>query len=87
MDFACIFPYLMWYGIGFVISLVFLAKFGDPFKLDGYNVPKTSVNYGDYESTASAFFAVSIIWPLFYCIGAILWLYGGFIKLYKSQIK
>jgi len=57
---------LVIYIIGFILSLLFLSRYGEKIGIGGYDEPKTYVNYDDYSSNASAFTAFSLIWPIFY---------------------
>ena len=73
------------YIIGFILSLIFLGKYGKTIGWDGYDPPHDDY-YDDYSSNASAWFSFSLAWPLFYFIGILVFLYNEFIKFYKKII-
>ena len=77
---------LIGYFVGFLLSLLFLSQFGKKLGCGGYDPPHDSY-YDDYDSNASAFFAFSLAWPMFYFVGIIVFLYNGFIEYYKKIVK
>ena len=87
MEFSDIVPYIIGYFIGFVLSLLFLSQFGKKIGWGDYDPPHNDDYYDDYTSNASAYFAFSTMWPLFYLGNIIGFIYRTFIELYKKIIK
>ena len=77
---------LIVYGIGFILSLIFLSYFGKKIGWGHYDPPHDDY-YDDYDSNADAYFAFSTMWPLFYFGNIVGFLYNTFIKFYKKGVK
>ena len=52
----------LWYGIGFLFTLIFLSIFG---KKLGYDYDNRNDEYDDWESNSHAYSVFSLIWPVF----------------------
>jgi hypothetical protein len=74
------------YIAGFLISLLWLSKYGEANDLGGYDGEKTWAEAEDYSSNASAFLAFSLIWPLFYTVGLIVILHRLAVELTQKLI-
>ena len=68
------------YIIGFIISLIYLVKYGEKNGHGGYDPPHGTW-YDSYESNSSAFLWFSIIWPLYYFGTLIFFGYGKLLSL------
>ena len=64
------------YGVGFIISLLILSKYGERLGFGGYDEEKTYVTQDDYSSNASAYLSFSMIWPLFLLINSLVYFHG-----------
>ena len=58
------------YLIGFIMTLIFLSKFGKKLGMD-YSQEKTYVDYDDYDSNLQAYTVFSLTWPLLWIAGII----------------
>jgi len=86
MEVVELIPYGITYVLGFIASLIFLAKFGKKIGCGDYDPPHEGW-YDDYDSNASAWFAFSLAWPIFYTFGIVGFLYTQFIKFYKKTLS
>ena len=75
------------YIIGYFFSLLFLKKYAKKMGFGDYDEPKTYTNCDDWNSNASAWTAFSIIWPIFYSIGFIVFACKSLVKLTKIITK
>lgn len=66
--------YIMIYIVGFILSILFWVKFHKRLGID-FDVPKTYVNYDDWDSNGSAFLFFSLMWPIVLPMGLLI---GGY---------
>lgn len=59
------------YAIGYILTLIGLIKFGKRLGYDYDKQSKTWTNEDDFDSNASAYLCLSIIWPFFILINLI----------------
>lgn len=79
--------FLLIYVVGIMVSLWILPRgYAKWVGLDCYDPPHENW-YDDYDSNASAWFAFSLAWPIFYTFTLIGMSYSTFINFYKSKIK
>jgi len=68
------------YIIGFVMTMMFLWKFGKQIGFD-YDKPKNYVNHDDWDSNKQAYTVFSAAWPVFMPVLSVFGLFIGAGKL------
>lgn len=74
------------YIVGFVLSLWVMHNFKDELDINHYDPPHEPY-YDDYESNATAYLSFSFMWPLYWLMMLVIFLWKLLVRLSESFQK